>query len=580
MTLKMKITAIMGLMLLVCAGIGGFSLFKIIGFGDAVETMVHDSLPATIAVQRMNTLTSDFRIAEMQHVLSTTAEDMRRHEKRMEEILAEYDEQRTIYKSHADTPKEKELLERIVNAGQKYIALHKTMIALSHDMRTEEARILLEQKSGPIFDDLSNSLLEIVALNVGNSDHAGRLMEQDVLTSRYLIAGGLAFSIIVSIVLASILLRDTMRQLGKDPAELNALSRRVVNGDYDIDDGSARRGVYAAILEMVAALKKNIEAARHESEVAQEQTRRAQQAVREAEEARNAAESARRDGMLEAAQKIEGVIAALVSSSNELAAQIEQSDKGSTEAAQRLDETATAMTQMNSSVQDIASNTDNASSAARLTRDKAVSGARVVDRTVHSIGDIHERSLCIKADMEQLNQHAQAISRIMDVISDIADQTNLLALNAAIEAARAGEAGRGFAVVADEVRKLAEKTMDSTSEVGSAIRAIQESVSKSLAGVDKAVDIIQQATEQASESGKVLHEIVETVEDVAEQVSTIATASEEQSAASEEINQHVVEVSEIVQQNAQAMTEAAQAVNSLAEQTQDIARIVQEMKSV
>ena len=128
---------------------------------------------------------------------------------------------------------------------------------------------------------------------------------------------------------------------------------------------------------------------------------------------------------------------------------------------------------------------------------------------------------------------------------DIADQTNLLALNAAIEAARAGEAGRGFAVVADEVRKLAEKTMSSTTDVGNAIAAIQQSAGQSIQQVEKAVGNISEATEYSNKSGEALKEIVGMVDQTADEVLAIAAASEQQSATSEEINRSVADVNHI-----------------------------------
>ena len=566
-------------MLTVSAGIGLFSLMKINRLSSVSAELIDDAMPAMVAAQRMNTLSSDFRIVEMFHVLATSAEEMAEDEKHMARILQEFSEQGDIYNRFLNEEQEINLFGRIKTAMDKYLELHNKLIELSRDMKVDEAHELLEDESGPYFDELSGGLLELVYLNIKNSHEAGRDISDEVASARYLIAGSIVVSLIIGTLLAVFLLRDTMRLLGKDPRELDALARRVAAGDYTLDDDGARQGVYASIVEMVEALKKHIEDAKRESEVAREQTRRAQEAVQEAEEARRAAENARRDGMLAAAGQLEGLIDALASASDNLASRIEQSDKGAAAASQRLGETATAMTQMNASVQDIAGNADNASNATGETKEKAVAGARIVDKAVQSIANVHQRSLGIKEDMEQLNQHAQAISRIMDVISDIADQTNLLALNAAIEAARAGEAGRGFAVVADEVRKLAEKTMDSTSEVGGAIRAIQESVGKSLEGVDKAVEVIREATELANQSGGALQEIVSTVEGAAEQVSTIAAASEEQSAASEEINRNIVVVSDIVQQTAAAMTEASQAVASLAEQSQSLARLVQQMKN-
>ena len=237
------------------------------------------------------------------------------------------------------------------------------------------------------------------------------------------------------------------------------------------------------------------------------------------------------------------------------------------------------MNEMNATVQEVAKNAGAASSASAETKAKAEHGATIVGNSLESIQLVHRLSMELKDDMAQLNGHAQDISQIMTVISDIADQTNLLALNAAIEAARAGEAGRGFAVVADEVRKLAEKTMASTTDVGRVIRSIQESTTKSLVSMDNAVEQVNTATESASLSGQALSEIVVTADVTADQANAIATASEQQSAASEEINQTIIEVNEMSRQTAEGMAEAAKAVSELAVQAGKLASLISEMRN-
>ncbi len=233
---------------------------------------------------------------------------------------------------------------------------------------------------------------------------------------------------------------------------------------------------------------------------------------------------------------------------------------------------------MNATVQEVAKNASDAANMSSETRQKAEQGASIVQSSLDSIEAVRSDALTLKEDMAQLNQHAQDISNIMGVISDIADQTNLLALNAAIEAARAGEAGRGFAVVADEVRKLAEKTMASTQDVSKAIQAIQESAAKSVGSMDRTVERVEQATTFAQQSGDALREIVTDAESTADEVRAIATASEEQSAASEEINRSVLGVSSISDESAKAMSEAAQSVAELNRQAQNLKTLIEQMQ--
>ncbi|QCC86278.1 methyl-accepting chemotaxis protein [Desulfovibrio desulfuricans] len=329
---------------------------------------------------------------------------------------------------------------------------------------------------------------------------------------------------------------------------------------------------------MIDNIKRLLQESAQKARDAQQATEQAKLATARAEEAAQKAENAKREGMLAAAGQLEEVVEIISAASNQLTGRIEQSDHIAAQSAQRLSEAATAMNEMNATVQEVARNASSASAVSAETRTNAESGANIVENALKSIGQVQKVSLALKDDMTKLNQHAQAITQIMNVISDIADQTNLLALNAAIEAARAGEAGRGFAVVADEVRKLAEKTMASTNDVGNAIGAIQQSASQSVAAMDKALEEVNTATDFASQSGAALRGIVRNVEATADQVSAIATASEEQSAASEEINQSIVEVNDMSGQTAQAMGEASKAVADLAQQARRLSELIEAMK--
>lgn len=281
-----------------------------------------------------------------------------------------------------------------------------------------------------------------------------------------------------------------------------------------------------------------------------------------------------RELLRKAVESLEGVVANITSGSEELSVQIEQSTQGAESQTAHASETATAMEEMTSSVLEVAQNTSHTAESANQARLKAEEGAKSVSLVIQDIAESQEQVLIMKKDMSELGKQVGGIGQIMNVIADIADQTNLLALNAAIEAARAGEAGRGFAVVADEVRKLAEKTMDATSEVELVVNGIQAGASKNIHHVDQTVNKINDVTSLAGKSGDALAEIVSLVDQVHTQMSFIATAAEEQSATSEEINRSVNEVSITATETSSAMLEAEKAVIVLSEQAHELSRVI------
>ena len=577
MKLSTKIASSMGFLAVLIGILGLYLLVQMTKINDTATLMANDRLPLVTALGEINNASSEFRLAEVLHVYAASAADKRKYEERMDKWIKSISDSAEQAAKLIRTPDAKQAFNTYLEARAKYRAEMQKVLKLSRDNNTGEAAVLLMGQSREQYRHLSDAL--DVAIKAVMQDTGKANAEADVMYGNSRATGIVLviLAVVVAVLLTLLLVRNVLRQLGKDPGELNAIAHRVVDGDYDIDDGSKKMGVYGAIVEMVNALKQHIENAQRESENAREQSRKAQEAMEQAEAASTEAQS-KTEAMLVAADKLETVGSVVSSASTQLSAQIEQSDRGAAESAQRLSEAATAMNEMNATVQEVAKNAGSASTASADTKEKAEAGAQVVAKAVHSIDQVHQMSLVLKEDMVQLNEHAQDITRIMGVISDIADQTNLLALNAAIEAARAGEAGRGFAVVADEVRKLAEKTMASTNDVGNAIKSIQESTAKSMTGVDNAVERIGEATELANQSGAALEEIVATVEATGDQVNAIATASEEQAAASEEINQSIVQVNDMSRQTAKAMAEAAKAVSDLAAQAQGLTELIRELK--
>ena len=282
--------------------------------------------------------------------------------------------------------------------------------------------------------------------------------------------------------------------------------------------------------------------------------------------------------MQEVANQASEISNRVAAASEQLSAQVEQVSRGAEMQRARVESTASAMTEMNSTVLEVARSAGQASEQSELTRGKANDGSGLVNKVIQSINQVGTVAAGMQANMQELGSQAESIGGVMNVISDIADQTNLLALNAAIEAARAGEAGRGFAVVADEVRKLAEKTMSATHEVGSNINAIQNSAKVNIESMANAVKAVTEATELAGSSGEALAEIVDLASANSSVVASIATAAEEQSATSEEINRAIEEINQVVGETTEGMIQSSAAVQELSQMAQELRRVMEGLR--
>ncbi len=266
------------------------------------------------------------------------------------------------------------------------------------------------------------------------------------------------------------------------------------------------------------------------------------------------------------------------SSAEELQSNAAQMAAGAEEVASQAETVATAGEEMSATSGDIARNCQMASEGSQQASAAAVSGAQVVDETISVMNSIAERVRSSAKAVESLGSRSDQIGEIVGTIEDIADQTNLLALNAAIEAARAGEQGRGFAVVADEVRALAERTTRATREIGEMIKAIQHETKGAVVAMEEGVSEVAKGSEKAANSGSALEQILQQINDVNSQIHQVATAAEEQTATTSEISNNMQQITEVIAKTSRGAKDSASAANQLSVLADDLRRIVSQFK--
>lgn len=268
----------------------------------------------------------------------------------------------------------------------------------------------------------------------------------------------------------------------------------------------------------------------------------------------------------------------LASTSEEMHAVTEDANKGMLRQNNEVEMAATAVTEMSAAVEEVARNASQASEAANRSNSAALAGRARVDETVQAISLMVANVEDASQEVQGLAVMATDISKVLDVIRAIAEQTNLLALNAAIEAARAGEAGRGFAVVADEVRALAHRTQQSTSEIEQMISSIQKGTGSAVSAMTQTNSQAQKTLETAQGAGSALVEITESIDNITERNVLIATASEEQAQVAREVDRSLVSIRDLSNQAAEGSSQTAIATSELTKLAVELNRLVKQFQ--
>ncbi|KQO34855.1 chemotaxis protein [Pseudomonas sp. Leaf83] len=270
-------------------------------------------------------------------------------------------------------------------------------------------------------------------------------------------------------------------------------------------------------------------------------------------------------------EKVHGLVRQIVEMTGQLtelvgqvSEQAQRSEQAMGQQRHETDQVATAINEMSAAAHEVAKSAQNAAEAAQQTDREGQAAKSVVDGSIQRIHSLVEDIRSSGVSLDSLQQDVQSIVSVLDVIRSIAEQTNLLALNAAIEAARAGEAGRGFAVVADEVRALASRTQQSTQEIQGMIDRLQQGTQQSVTSMRRSSDAGELTSEQANKAGESLDAIAQLIATINAMNAQIASAAEEQTAVAEEINRSVHQIAVAVDSVADETERGAQTARSLA----------------
>ncbi|ACL71256.1 methyl-accepting chemotaxis sensory transducer [Thioalkalivibrio sulfidiphilus HL-EbGr7] len=444
----------------------------------------------------------------------------------------------TIFERMAELRGESELEIYLIN-GQDGLAITPAASVRNPEqaLDTEAARALRAGQSGvgryrdPAGTPVIGSFSYVPQLSWGlvlEVPEAAALAEVNRVFWTLLI---IALVILAAAVAVSLLVvRSVTRVLGGEPAYAAQIVEQVAEGDLTVPV-RLKSGDSSSLLATISAMQQNL---------------------RE---------------MIGAMSKHSEEVAA---AATELAQINEQTDKGIRQQSTQMDSAATAMNEMTATVEEVARNTQSAADGANQTLAEATSGKRVVSEAVTAIDRLADEVTRIGVVIESLQKDSDNIGSILQVIRNVAEQTNLLALNAAIEAARAGEQGRGFAVVADEVRTLASRTQQSTADIQEMIEKLQASTREAAAVMESSRKQASQSVEQAGKAGESLDHITDAVGRINDMVQQIASAAEQQSATAREINENIHQVHEISETTASNVVHTTQASESLARLAEEL----------
>ncbi|AUT41305.1 methyl-accepting chemotaxis protein [Aeromonas caviae] len=526
MTIGKKLTAGFAVLGLMMAFIGGFSLFEFSKMNRAAIGFTDSILPAVVRTSTLGETINALRRYELDvFLVADDAQQKARYRNESEKSLQEAARQIVAHDGTiwAEDREERRAFDIVKADWERYVALHQRIRQMQDSGQMAEAQHLFMGEGVTLYTNLTKSVGELIRINhgysVGSRAEVVDAFDSAKLSVTLALVIGLALVVALSVVLTR-QIRDPLIMLARQ-------AQRIASGDLG-------RG---ELQEWVRGNRFN------RDELGQ----------------LGSAIDRMQGALAELVSEISGSVSQLSSAVEEVSAISEQSAKGMASQQGEVSQVATAMNEMQSTVNEVARNTTDAMGAAKQASRTSTQGNQVVRSAIGSIEQVSRQIEQAGSVVQQLETDSASISMVLDVIRGIAEQTNLLALNAAIEAARAGEQGRGFAVVADEVRSLAQRTQASTAEISKMIEVLQERTAEAGSAMQLSRQQMQESVELAREAGSSIDSINGAVTQITDMNTLIATATEQQNAVTEELNRSIVKIHTAADENAQGAQQTAQA---------------------
>lgn len=426
---------------------------------------------------------------------------------------------------------ERQLLDQLKTTAAGYMTIVDQLIQRVDQDEQMQALTLLTDKLTPQGVILGRSLDALIDFNQQGAQDAAQSAAQVYQSAQWIVGVIIAVALIATLLLAWLLTRSITTPL----AQALRAARTIAAGDLSQSIHVQGKDEPAQLLGALATMQEQLQAT-----------------IR---------------GISESAQQ-------LASAAEEMSSVMEQSTRGLQAQNDEIEQAATAVTQMSAAVDEVAGNAVSSAEASQASDEDSKHGHYQISETISSIQNLVNEVLDASGKAEGLAVQAQDISKVLEVIRGIAGQTNLLALNAAIEAARAGEAGRGFAVVADEVRSLAQRTQDSTEEIEQMITGIQQGTQDTVGALTSSAEHASQTLQRANSAGSALEKITAAISQINQRNLVIASAAEQQASVAREVDRSLVNIRDLSTQTAAGATQTSAASQELSRLAVDLNGLV------